>query len=173
MPRGRSVTTKRILPPDPLYHSRLLSRFINRVMHDGKKDLAERLVYKALEQIKEKGQDPLKVFETALSNVGPKMEVRPRRVGGASYQVPMEVYGDRRQALAIRWVIAAARKRSSKDYHSFDQKLAAEFLDAFQNQGEAIRKRDMTLRTAEANRAFAHFRWEVIVRKLVIKRIYS
>lgn len=150
---------KRILSSDPLYGSRLLLRFINRIMRDGKKSLAQKLVYRALEQIKAKGQDPLKIFETAIQNVGPRMEVRPRRVGGASYQVPMEVRGDRRISLAIRWLIEAAQKRPNREYHTFDEKLAAELLEASQNQGEAIRKRDLVYKMAEANRAFAHFRW--------------
>ncbi|MDP3998823.1 MAG: 30S ribosomal protein S7 [Patescibacteria group bacterium] len=158
MPRDKKIP-KRVIIPDPIYDNRLVTRFVNRMMRDGKKTIAQRLIYKALETIKEKGQDPVKTFETAVSNVGPRMEVRSRRVGGASYQVPMEVRGDRRQALAIRWILASAQKRSSKEYHTFDQKLAAEFLDASQNLGEAIKKRDNTHRMADANRAFAHFRW--------------
>lgn len=150
---------KRILEPEPLYGSRLLTRFINRIMRDGKKQVAKKLVYRALEQIKKKDQDPLKIFETAIQNVGPRVEVRPRRIGGASYQVPMEVRGERRTSLAIRWLIEAAKKRPNREYHTFDQKLAAELLDASQNQGETIRKRDMVHRMAEANRAFSHFRW--------------
>lgn len=158
MPRSKRVP-KRPTPPDALFQNRLLTRLINRLMKDGKKTLAQRLVYKALARIKEKVEDPIKVFETAISNVGPRMEVRPRRVGGASYQVPMEVRSDRRQSLAIRWILDAAQKRPNSQYHTFDQKLAAELLDASQNQGEAIKKRDNTQRMAEANRAFAHFRW--------------
>lgn len=158
MSRSKKVP-KRPTSPDLLFQNRLLTRLINRLMKDGKKTLAQRLVYKALARIKEKVEDPIKVFETAISNVGPRMEVRPRRVGGASYQVPMEVRSDRRQSLAIRWILAAAQKRPNSQYHTFDQKLAAELLDASQNQGEAIKKRDMTHRMAEANRAFAHFRW--------------
>lgn len=150
---------KKILTPDPLYGSKLLTRFINRVMRDGKKTLAQNLVYQALEEIRQKGQDPLKIFEAAIQNVGPRTEVRPRRVGGASYQVPTEVRGDRRIALAIHWLIEAARKRANKEYHTFNQKLAEEIWDAAQNQGEAIRKRDIIHKMAEANRAFAHFRW--------------
>lgn len=151
---------KRILQPDPIYNSRLLSRFINRVMEDGKKSLAQKLVYNALEEVKESAkQDPLAVFEKAVQNVVPKMEVRPRRVGGASYQVPVEVKGDRKEALAIRWLINAAKDRSSKEYHTFDKKLAAELVDAAQGVGGAIKKKENVQKVAAANRAFAHFRW--------------
>lgn len=158
MPRSKK-TKKRVVLPDPVFRNRTLTRFINRVMRSGKKTLAQRLVYQALDKIKEKNEDPIRVFETAVNNVGPKVEVRSRRVGGASYQVPVEVRGDRRQSLAIRWIIEAADKRPSKEYRTFDQKLAAELLDAAQNQGEAVKKRDNAYRMAEANRAFAHFRW--------------
>lgn len=158
MPRSGRVS-KKLLIADPIFNNRLVTRFINRIMRDGKKALAQRLVYKALDKIKQKNEDPVKILETAISNIGPRMEVRPRRVGGASYQVPMEVRGDRRQALAIRWILEAAKKRSSKEYKTFDQKLAAELWDAAQNQGEAVKKRDNTQRMADANRAFAHFRW--------------
>lgn len=151
---------RRILSPDPIYGSRLLTRFINKVMVDGKKSLAQKLVYSALEQIKtESKQDPLKVFETALNNVSPKMEVRARRVGGASYQVPNEVRGDRKEALSIRWILAGAKAKSNKEFHTFDKKLAAELLDAANNTGLAIKKKEDTQKTAAANRAFAHFRW--------------
>lgn len=150
---------KRISAPDVLYNNRLLGRFITHIMKNGKKTVAQQLVYNALEQLKTQGHDPLKVFETALATVGPKMEVKPRRVGGASYQVPVEVRGERKISLAIRWIVDAARKRSSKEYHSFDRKLAAEFLDASRNLGEAIKKRDVVHKMAESNRAFAHFKW--------------
>lgn len=157
--RGKRAP-KKILQPDPIYGSRLLQRFINRVMIDGKKTVAQGLVYKALGQIKEQAkQDPLQTFEKAIQNVAPRMEVRPRRVGGASYQVPIEVRGDRREALAIRWLITAARNRSSKEYHTFDQKLAAELIDAANNAGGAVKKKEDIQRSAQANRAFAHFRW--------------
>lgn len=159
MPRTGRIK-KRLLKPDPLYNSRLITRFINRVMRNGKKTIAQRLVYQALEEIKNKGNnEPLKLLETAVNNVGPKMEVRPRRIGGASYQVPVEVKGDRRQALAIRWILKAATKRSGRDFKTFDQKLAAELIDAANNSGAAIKKRDDTQRMADANKAFAHFRW--------------
>lgn len=150
---------KRSVEPDLLYGNKLLTRFTNAIMRDGKKLVAQKEVYKALEKIKQKGQDPLQVFQQALQNVGPRMEVKSRRVGGASYQVPTEVRGERRVSLAIRWLREAARKRSSKEYHTFSDKLAAELLDAFNNTGEAIKKRDVTYRMAEANKAFSHFRW--------------
>lgn len=151
---------KRILPPDPIYGSRLISRFINKLMVSGKKSVAEKLVYRALTEIKEQSKkEPLAVFEQAIANVVPKMEVRPRRVGGASYQVPVEVRGDRKEALAIRWILTGARARSNKEYHTFDKKLAAEFLDAANGTGLAIKKKDDVQKVAAANRAFSHFRW--------------
>lgn len=152
-------TTRRLLPPDPIYGSRLLHRFINRVMRDGKKAIAQSLVYKALENIKSQNKNPLEVFDAAVRNVAPKMEVRPRRIGGASYQVPNEVRGDRKEALAIRWLIAAARARSNREYHSFDLKLAAELMDASQSGGGAFKKKEDMQKVAASNRAFAHFRW--------------
>lgn len=127
---------------------------------DGKKSTAQTQIYKAMELIKEQTkQDPLSVFEKALTNVSPKMEVRPRRVGGASYQVPVEVRGDRKEALSIRWIIAGARARSNKEFHTFAEKLAAELIDTANGTGAAIKKRDDMQKTANANRAFAHFRW--------------
>ncbi len=157
---GRSKrVTKILLPADPMYGNRLLSRFINRVMKSGKKRTAEILIYRALDIIKEKGEDPIKVFETAINTAGPKMEVRARRVGGASYQVPTEVRGDRRVALAMRWIIQFAGKRSNKEFKSFAEKLAVELLEAAKGQGEAVKKRDTVQRMADANRAFAHFKW--------------
>jgi small subunit ribosomal protein S7 len=156
--RGKKAT-KRKLSPDPVFGSRLLARFTNRLMHDGKKSVANGVIQTAFEEIKKKDKDPLEVFETAVKNVAPKMEVRPRRVGGASYQVPMEVRGDRKEALAIRWLIGAARTRPSSEYRTMGEKLAAEFMDAANNTGAAIKKRDDTHRMAEANKAFAHFRW--------------
>lgn len=150
---------KKLLPADAMYGNRFLTRLINRVMISGKKRTAELQVYKALDIIKEKGEDPLKVFETALNTVGPKLEVKARRVGGASYQVPMEVRGDRRISLAIRWIVQCASKRSNKEFHTYAEKLAAELLDASKGVGEAIKKRDAIHRMAEANKAFAHFKW--------------
>ncbi|MDP1721945.1 MAG: 30S ribosomal protein S7 [Candidatus Gottesmanbacteria bacterium] len=157
--RGKRVT-KKLLAADPVYGNRLLTRLVNRVMERGKKRTAETQVYRALAILKEKGQeDPIKVFETAINNIGPKMEVRARRVGGASYQVPTEVRGDRRVSLALRWLVMFAQKRSNKEFHTFAEKLAVELLDASQGVGEAIKKRDTIHRAAEANRAFAHFKW--------------
>lgn len=156
MARGRYIK-KRALPNDPIYGSRLVTRFINRVMEDGKKTIAEKIVYGAMNQIKEKaGKEPLETFENAIRNVGPRMEVRSRRVGGASYQVPSEVRGDRKEALAIRWILVAAKDRSG---HTMAEKLSQELLDASNNQGGAIKKRDDTHKMAEANKAFAHFKW--------------
>lgn len=150
---------KRKIEGDPLFGSILVARLINRVMKAGKKALAQKIVYGALEQIKQKGHEPVKVVEDAIANISPRTEVRPRRVGGASYQVPSEVRGDRRISLAIRWLINAAQNRSNKEFKTFDQKLAAELLDASQNLGEALKKRDQMHKMAEANKAFAHFRW--------------
>lgn len=158
MPRAGRIS-KKLPEPDPVYGNRLVTRFINRVMVHGKKQPAQTQVYKALELIKAKGEDPLKVFETAIASAGPKMEVRARRVGGASYQVPTEVRGDRRVSLAMRWIAAFANNRSNKEYKTFAEKLAAELLDAAKGQGETIKKRDAVHRSAEANRAFAHFKW--------------
>ncbi|MBI3109710.1 30S ribosomal protein S7 [Candidatus Daviesbacteria bacterium] len=147
---------KRILPPDPIYNSGMVTRFINKLMISGKKTVAQRHFYSAMEQIKD---GPLAVFEKAIQNVSPKMEVRPRRVGGASYQVPVEVRGDRKEALAIKWIIQAARARSNKEFHTFDKKLSQELQDAANNAGAAIKKKDDMQKVAAANRAFAHFRW--------------
>lgn len=158
MPRGGRIP-KRKVEADPMYGNRLVSRFTNRLMYDGKKSVAQRVVYNSFDLIKEKKQDPVEVFETALRNVAPRMEVKSRRVGGASYQVPMEVRGDRKEALAIRWIITAASARPSSEYKSMAAKLAAELVDAASNTGAAIKKRDDTHRMAEANKAFSHFRW--------------
>lgn len=161
MSRKRTANVpKRVMEPDAVFQSRLVTRFINRIMHDGKKSVAQKQVYQALILVKEKtGEDPVRVFEAALQSVGPRVEVRPRRVGGASYQVPQEVRGDRKTALAIRWIVAAAKKLPNKEYHTFAEKLAQEFIAASKGEGEAIRKRDIVHKMAEANRAFAHFRW--------------
>jgi small subunit ribosomal protein S7 len=155
----RRRAKRKPIDPEPVYGSRLLSRFINRVMKDGKKSVARRLVYQALERVKEKGEDPLLVFKQAVENVRPTMEVRPRRVGGAAYQVPMPVKGERQTSLAIRWLIMAARARPNSQYNTFEAKLAAELLAAAQGEGGAVKKRAEMLRLAQANRAFAHFRW--------------
>jgi small subunit ribosomal protein S7 len=156
--RGKRAS-KRVLEPDPIYNSRLVTRFINKVMVDGKKSIAQGLVYKAFEEIEKMGKNPLSTFETAIVNVSPKLEVRARRVGGASYQVPTEVRGDRKESLAIRWLVNAARSRGNKEYHSFASKLAVELVDASEGKGNAMRKKEDTIRMAEANKAFAHFRW--------------
>lgn len=150
---------KRQTEADKIYNNVMVSKLINRIMRDGKKTTAEKRVYNAFEMIASKEADPMQVFEKALQNVGPKIEVKARRIGGANFQVPTEVKHDRRMALALRWIIEAARKRPNKEYHTFEEKLAAELNAAANNEGEAIRKRDITLRQAEANKAFAHFRW--------------
>lgn len=156
MPRRR-VAEKRDILPDPKYNSKIVSKFINVMLEDGKKSIAERIFYGAFDIIKEKtGQDPLKVFKTALDNVKPVIEVKPRRVGGATYQVPVEIRPQRRTALALRWIIKYARERSEK---TMKERLAGELLDAFNNTGASIKKKEDTHRMAEANKAFAHYRW--------------
>lgn len=150
---------KRVTEPDQIYGNVMVAKLINRIMEDGKKTIAEKNVYGAFTHIASKDMDPMQIFEKALQNVGPKIEVKARRIGGANFQVPTEVKHDRRMALALRWMVEAARKRSNKEFHTFAEKLAAEFLAAANNEGEAIRKRDITLKQAEANKAFAHFRW--------------
>ena len=156
MPR-RARVVKREIAPDARFGSRSIARFINKVMIDGKKSLAERIVYTALEQAESQVRRPAAdVFEQALRNVTPVLEVKPRRVGGATYQVPVEIKGDRRTSLAMRWLIASARARSGR---TMADKLAGELLDAFNGQGATVKKRDDTHRMAEANKAFAHYRW--------------
>ena len=132
-------TKKRQTNPDKIYSSKLVAKFINNLMRDGKKTVAQKNFYEALNLIAQKGQNALEVFERSISNVEPKQEVKARRVGGASYQVPIEVRGDRRTSLAIRWIIQAAKARPSKEYHTLAEKLAAEFLDAIENKGDAIK----------------------------------
>ncbi len=156
MPRKGAVPKRQILP-DPRFSSKVLSRFINKVMLAGKKSTAEKITYAALEMVGEKlGRDPMDVFTQALGNAMPLVEVRPRRVGGATYQVPMEVRPDRRQAMAMRWLIQYARKRAG---HSMEEKLASEIMDAANNIGNSVKKREDTHKMAEANKAFAHYRW--------------
>ncbi len=128
-------------------------------MKDGKKTVAQKVFYDSFKLLESKGKNPLETFDLAIQNVGPKTEVKARRVGGANYQVPQEVRGERKTSLAIRWILEAAKARSNKDYHTFAEKLAAEFLDASENAGSAVKKRDSVLRMAEANRAFSHFRF--------------
>jgi small subunit ribosomal protein S7 len=159
MSRGGRNIKKREIHPDPVYKSVLLAKFINRLMKDGKKTVAQRVLYDALDIIRKQNDNALGVFESALDSIGPKMEVKARRIGGAAYQVPVEVRGERRTSLAIRWLLEAARKRPSGQYRTFAEKLAAEIIDANNNAGEAIRKRDIAHRMADANKAFAHFRW--------------
>ncbi len=163
--RHSKVTKKREVEADAIYNSRIVTKLINNIMKDGKKTIAQAIVYDTFEILAKKDgstspgqEDPLSLFEKAIQNVGPKTEIKARRVGGASYQIPLEVRGDRRTALALRWIIEAARAKANKDFHTFAEKLAAEILDASQNQGEAIKKRDNVHRMAEANKAFAHFR---------------
>lgn len=156
MPR-RYVPTKRPIGADVRYGNAAIQDFINRMMHRGKKSTATRVIYGALALAAERSKkDPVEIFESALKNVGPLIEVKPRRVGGATYQVPVEVNPERRQSLAMRWIIAAARSRGGK---SMAEKLAGELLDASNNTGAAIKKREETHKMAEANRAFAHYRW--------------
>jgi small subunit ribosomal protein S7 len=156
MPRKGPVPKRSILP-DPRFNSKVLARFINKIMLCGKKSLAERITYDALNMIGEKtGRDPMDIFTQALGNAMPLIEVRPRRVGGATYQVPMEVRPDRRQAMAMRWLIQYARVRPGK---SMTEKLANELMDAANNVGATVKKRDDTHKMAEANKAFAHYRW--------------
>jgi small subunit ribosomal protein S7 len=156
MPR-RARVVRRDVPPDARYGSKTITRFINKLMLDGKKSIAERIVYGALERAENQLRRPaVDVFDQALRNSTPVLEVKPRRVGGATYQVPVEIRGDRRMSLAMRWLIASARSRSGK---TMADKLAAELLDAFHGQGATVKKRDDTHRMAEANKAFAHYRW--------------
>ncbi len=153
----RRVSAKRIVLPDPKYGNEMLAKFMNMVMESGKKSTAERIVYGALDTIaSKKGGDPVEVLDKALENVRPHVEVKSRRVGGATYQVPVEVRSVRRTALAMRWVIDAARARSEK---SMAARLAAELLDASENRGTAVKKREDVHRMAEANKAFSHYRW--------------
>ena len=156
MPRRRAVGQRKILP-DPKFKSQLLAKFMNVVMLDGKKSTAEKIVYGALDIVAEKtGKEHLDVFEDALDNIRPTVEVKSRRVGGSTYQVPVEVRPVRRNALGMRWLVEAARKRGEK---SMAQRLAAEMLDAADNKGSAVKKREDVHRMAEANKAFAHYRW--------------
>jgi small subunit ribosomal protein S7 len=153
----RRVAKKRVIIPDPIYHETLVTKFINSLMYDGKKSAAEKLFYGAMDLIKERrGEEGLEVFKNAIENVKPVLEVKSRRVGGATYQVPVEVRAARRQALSIRWLINAARSRKER---TMVEKLAFEIMDAADNKGISIKKREDTHRMAEANKAFAHFRW--------------
>ena len=156
MPRKREVRKREVLP-DPKYRDTLIAKFVNGIMRLGKKSVAEDIFYRSLDLIKERTQsDPLKTFKQAMDNVRPLIEVRPRRVGGATYQVPVEVRPSRKLALAIRWIIGFAKQRSEK---TMEEKLAGELIDAANNRGAAIKKREDTHKMAEANKAFAHYRW--------------
>ena len=156
MPRRREVPKRHILP-DPKFGNETLAKFVNIMMLDGKKSVAENITYGALDLIQERGNnDPIEVFETALDNVRPTVEVKSRRVGGATYQVPVEVRPSRRTALAMRWLVEASRSRGEK---SMGMRLAGELMDAFENRGSAVKKREDTHRMAEANKAFSHFRF--------------
>jgi small subunit ribosomal protein S7 len=153
----RNKAQKRVITPDYKYNSKLVAGFINKLMRDGKKSTATRVFYDAVDLAGERLKKPgIEVFEQAIKNATPLVEVRPRRVGGATYQVPLEVRSDRRQTLAIRWLVSSARSRAGK---SMAEKLASEFTEAASNQGSTVKKREDTHRMAEANRAFAHYRW--------------
>ena len=156
MPR-RSGVPKRDVLPDPVYNSKVVTKVVNQIMLDGKKGLAQEIVYGAFDIIKEKtGQEPIEVFNQAINNIIPVLEVKTRRVGGSNYQVPMEIRPERRQTLAIRWLVSYARARSERD---MCQRLAGELMDAYNSTGGAFKKKEDVHRMAEANRAFAHYRW--------------
>ena len=156
MPRRGNIAKRDVLP-DPLYNSKLVTLLINSVMYDGKKGVAQKIVYDAFEIVKEKtGKDPLEAFEAAMENIMPVLEVKARRVGGATYQVPMEVRPERRETLGLRWVTLYARNRSER---TMKERLAGEIMDAINEQGGAFKKREDTHKMAEANKAFAHYRW--------------
>ncbi len=156
MPRRGSVPARDVLP-DPMYGSKLVTRLINNIMYDGKKGVAQKIVYDAFETIKEKtGKEPLEAFEAAIENIMPALEVKARRVGGATYQVPMEVRAERRRTLGLRWLTTYSRARSER---TMSDRLAAEIMDALNNTGGAVKKKDDTHRMAESNKAFAHYRY--------------
>jgi len=156
MPRKGSVPKRDVLP-DPIYNSKIFTKLVNQIMWDGKKSLAERICYDAFDRIENKtGKAPMQVFEEAMKNITPLVEVKARRVGGANYQVPVEVRADRRQTLAIRWLVNYTRKRGEK---TMAERLAGELMDAANGAGAAVKKKEDTHKMAEANRAFAHYRW--------------
>ena len=156
MPRRGNVPKRDVLP-DPLYNSKLVTKLINNIMYDGKKGIAQKIVYDAFEIVKEKtGKEPDVAFQEAMENIMPALEIKARRVGGATYQVPMEVRPERRQTLGLRWLTAYARKRGEK---TMKERLAGEIMDAANNTGSAVKKREDTHKMAEANKAFAHYRW--------------
>lgn len=150
---------KRTIRKDPVYGSREVSKLIDYVMTDGKKSVAQKIVYSIFNELKKNNQDPLRLLSQALENVSPTYEVRPRRLGGASYLVPTEVRKERKLFLALNWIIDAAKARSNKEFHTFGKKLLAEFLDASKNQGQAVAKKLQTEKVAEANKAFSHLKW--------------
>lgn len=165
MPR-KGPARKRLVEVDPVYDSRLLAKLINRSMYDGKKSVAQREIYRALEIIAGKTKDlpaqagdAITIFERAIENIKPEMEVRAKRVGGAAYQVPMQVRGERKESLAIRWLVAAARAKSNSEFHTYGEKMAQELMDAAKGEGGAVRKRQEMEKNAEANKAFSHFKW--------------
>lgn len=156
MPRKGPVPKRDVLP-DPIYNSKLVTRLVNRIMIDGKKGVAQRILYRAFDIVRERtGKDPMEVFEAALKNVMPVLEVKARRVGGANYQVPVEVKPERRTSLGLRWLVNYSRTRGEK---TMEERLAAEIIDASNNTGAAVKKREDTHKMAEANKAFAHYRW--------------
>jgi len=154
----RRRTTKRLIDPDPVYNSLVLSKFINKVMMDGKKSTARRIVYNAIEKFAKrvKAEDPIMAFEQAIENAKPSLEVKSRRIGGATYQVPVEIAADRRTSMAMSWIITHSRDKAGR---SMEEGLSAELIDCYQNQGTTIKKKDDTHRMAEANKAFAHYKW--------------
>jgi len=159
MPR-KGPARKRLVEVDPIYDSRLLAKLINRSMYDGKKSVSQREIYSGLKLIEEKTKEnPVTIFERAIENIKPEMEVRAKRVGGASYQVPMQVRGERKESLAIRWLVAAARAKSNSEFHTYGEKIAQELMDAAKGEGGAVRKRQEMEKQAEANKAFSHFKW--------------
>jgi len=156
----RAQARPRQQQPDPIYGEALVTKLIGRAMKDGKKSVAQTQIYRAFEIIKEKTkEDPMKVFHAAMEAIKPTMEVRPRRIGGAAYQVPMSVRGSRRETLGIRWLVLMSRQRSNSEYHSYAEKLAAEIMDAAKGEGLSVKKKADVERMAEANRAFSHFKW--------------
>lgn len=161
MARGNKTIKQRTSAElaDPIYGNFLVGKLINRVMKDGKKTIAQKEVYRAFDTIKSKDQDPLNVFQEALKNIMPQMEVRSRRIGGAAYQVPTQVRGNRKTSLALRWLVGEAKARPTAEYRTFAEKLAAELLDAAKGEGGAVKKRELAQKMADANKAFSHFRW--------------
>lgn len=157
---SRRGSFKRVtVEADRVYKNKLVAKLVNRSMRDGKKSIAQKEVYRALEIIKAKNVDPLKVFTDAVDNIKPEMEVRPRRIGGAVYQVPSVVRGERKESLAIRWLVNCARTKANSEFHTYGEKLASEIMDAAKGEGLSIKKKNEMEKMAEANKAFAHFKW--------------